>query len=212
MISVYGLNFSGDQMTVAGSFPLPPQLAGVSLLVNGQAVPMEAVTPWQINAQLPQGAAAQNATFQVEEGAALSNTATVQVEASAPSVFSFLAQTAEPGGVYWQAAAFHAGTATLADAAHPAAAGETLETYGSGLGVTNPVVAAGQPSPASPPAAALAVPAVQIAGQPAQVTFAGLVPGLAGIYQVNVVVPAGVSGQQNLNWTIDNRGASIFVQ
>ena len=35
---------------------------------------------------------------------------------------------------------------------------------------------------------------VRISGVPAEVTFAGLVPGYVGIYQVNAVFPAGVPG------------------
>jgi len=40
-----------------------------------------------------------------------------------------------------------------------------------------------------------------------------LSPGLASVYQINVIVPDGLTpGQQILNWTWDNRGASIFVK
>ena len=212
-ISVYGLNFSGDQLSTAGSFPLPATLANVSLLVNGQAVPVQAVTPWQINAQLPQSTPAGNATFQVVANSVSSNIVTGQIQATAASVFAYPVPGVEQGTVYFQAAAFHAGTGTPADAAHPASPGEILETYGSGLGVTSPSVPAGEPSPASPPAEAVVVPQVTIGSQPARVTFAGLVPGLASVYQVNVEVPQGLAaGQQSLNWTVDNRGASIYVK
>lgn len=214
LISLYGLNVSSHDTVVAGPFPLPPTLDNVSLLVNGEKVPVQAVSPWQINAQLPQNTPPGNATFQVISRGVSSNTVTGQITSSAPSVFAFPEQGAQrPVTVYWQAAAFHAGTGVLADAAHPAVAGETLETYGSGLGQTNPPVPAGEVSPASPPARAIAVPQVTIGNQPAQVALAGLAPGLAGVYQINVVVPDGLTpGQQSLNWTFDNRGASIFLK
>jgi uncharacterized protein (TIGR03437 family) len=158
---------------------------------------------------VPAGAA----SFQVKFEGGSGNTVTAQVEATGPSVYAFSAQGVQAGATYWQAAAFHPGTATPADANHPAGAGETLETYGNGLGVTNPAVAPGGASPASPLAWAIVKPQVMIGNQPAQVTFAGLVPGLAGVYQVNVVVPPGLPpGQQPLVWGIDNRGASIYVK
>ena len=37
-------------------------------------------------------------------------------------------------------------------------------------------------------------PVVTIGGQNAQVLFSGLAPTVVGLYQLNVVVPAGVSG------------------
>lgn len=209
LISVYGLNFSNDELLFGSAFPLPPSLGGLSLLVNGQPVPLSSVTPWQINALLPQETPVGNTAFQVSVAGVDANTVTAQLQATGAAVFAF----SEPGTSYWQAAAFHPGTTIPADVAHPASAGETLETYGSGLGVTSPMVPAGEPSPASPPAVALVTPQVTIGNQPAHVAFAGLVPGLAGVYQINVVVPAGLTtGQQPLVWTFDNRGASIFVQ
>jgi uncharacterized protein (TIGR03437 family) len=60
--------------------------------------------------------------------------------------------------------------------------------YGTGLGVTNPAVTPGVvPSSAFPLAT---LPQVTIGGTPATVAFAGCVPGAAGVYQLNVQVPA----------------------
>ncbi|MFM2126518.1 MAG: hypothetical protein RL328_2969 [Acidobacteriota bacterium] len=90
------------------------------------------------------------------------------------------------------------GTKTLADGAHPAAAGDVLEVYSLGLGLTTPRVEAGV---ASPFATADVKPRVRIGSIEADVSFAGLVPGLAGVYQVNLKVPAGLSpGYQPLRW------------
>jgi len=213
LVSIYGLNFSADQSFLADRFPLPPALGGISILLNGEALPMQAVTPWQVNAQLPQSIPVGNIALQLVVNGAAANSITAETVATAPSPFAFSATDPQDGFAYWQAAAFHAGTAVLADAAHPAAAGETLETYGCGLGVTSPQVPGGEPSPASPPAAAVVTPQAQIALAPARVTFAGLVPGLAGIYQVNVVVPDGLSaGLQPFGWSPYSTGASIYVK
>ena len=88
-----------------------------------------------------------------------------------------------------------------ADLDHPASAGEAIEIYGLGLGVTDPAVEAGVASPSSPPARAVQTPRLQIGGLDAVITFAGLAPGFAGLYQVNAVVPAGLApGMQDLVW------------
>ena len=98
------------------------------------------------------------------------------------------------------AAAVFPGTKTLADAEHPAAANAVLEVYSFGLGATDPPVDVGAASP-SPAARARVAPRVQIGGRDATVSFAGLVPGLAGVYQVNIQVPSGLApGYQPLRW------------
>ena len=96
------------------------------------------------------------------------------------------------------AAAVYPGTKILADGAHPAAAGDALEVYSLGLGLTTPRVEAGV---ASPFATADVKPRVKIGPIEAEVSFAGLVPGLSGVYQVNIKVPGGLSpGYQPLRW------------
>jgi uncharacterized protein (TIGR03437 family) len=199
LLSAYGVNLGVDELVQATTFPLPTSISGLSLLVNGTAMPLLAVTPWQINAQLPQGVPAGLATFQIRDasGATLPPVSG-WIESSAPVNFShpFVGQLYYP-----QAAAYHAGTGVAADLDHPASSGEAIEIYGLGLGVTDPVVEAGVASPSSPPARAVQIPRLQIGGRDAVVTFAGLAPGFAGLYQVNAVVPAGLApGIQSLVW------------
>lgn len=194
LLSAYGVNLGVDELVQATTFPLPISMAGLSLLVNGTAMPLLAVTPWQINAQLPQGVPAGPATFQIRDarGATLPPVSG-WIESSAPVNFSypFLGQPYYP-----QAAAHHAGTGVPADMDHPVSAGEAIEIYGLGLGVTDPVVEAGIASPSSPPARAVQAPRLQIGGRDAVVTFAGLAPGFAG-----AIVPAGLApGIQYLAW------------
>ena len=46
------------------------------------------------------------------------------------------------------------------------------------------------------------MPTVNIGGQQTQVQFSGLAPGFAGLYQVNVIVPAGLTGNQQVTVAI----------
>ena len=132
----------------------------------------------------------------------------VEVKSFSPANFVF---PFTRGRLYYpQAAAFHAGTSVAADMDHPATAGEALEIYGLGLGMTVPLVEARVASPGSPPARAQQAPRVQIGGRDVAVTFAGLAPGLAGVYQVNVIVPTGLApGLQTLAW-IGSDGPVIY--
>jgi uncharacterized protein (TIGR03437 family) len=212
LFSAYGANLGPDELVEAKGFPLPTSLRQpssvneISLYVNGQAVPLLAVTPWQINAQLPQSVAAGTAKVQVRDSDGFQMAAVnATVEAVAPMNFAYPFAAGRVS--YQQAAAFHAGTGMPADMDHPAAAGETLEIYGLGLGVTNPMVEAGVPSPSLPPARSVQTPQVQIGGRDATLTFAGLAPGFAGIYQVNAVVPAGLAaGLHPVVWRVGSSG------
>lgn len=187
LITAYGTNLGPDAVITAGRFPLPASLAGISLLVNGRAVPLLSVTPWQVNAQLPPDLQQGPAAFQFRfDDGAMPAAGAADVSTFAPAIFSAHAASE------CQAAVLHGGTATLADQAHPAAGGETVEIFSLGLGPTNPVVPAGMPAPADPLAATITPPEVTIGGRPAPVAFAGLAPGFAGVYQVNALVPPGL--------------------
>ncbi len=84
---------------------------------------------------------------------------------------------------------------------HPLRAGEFLQLYLTGMGKATPdgnpempPLATGDVAPAGGGALyrTLIVPTVTIGGLPTQVSFSGLAPGLAGLYQINAIVPQGV--------------------
>ena len=83
--------------------------------------------------------------------------------------------------------------ARLVDSAAPAARGEVVQVFATGMGATQPRVPSGQAAPGEPLARVLSPVEARVGGQAARVLFAGLAPGFVGLYQVNVEIPAGVS-------------------
>jgi uncharacterized protein (TIGR03437 family) len=84
----------------------------------------------------------------------------------------------------------------------PARIGDFIQIYVTGLGKATPNGdPAGTPLPTGSAAPAdgntvyqtVASPSVTIGGVPVSVSFSGLAPGFAGLYQVNVQVPAGAA-------------------
>jgi uncharacterized protein (TIGR03437 family) len=76
--------------------------------------------------------------------------------------------------------------------ARPARAGDFLTIYANGLGAVTPAVPDGNAAPSAEPLARTAEPTVTLGGRPCRVLFAGLVPGLVALNQINIEVPTGV--------------------
>jgi uncharacterized protein (TIGR03437 family) len=87
--------------------------------------------------------------------------------------------------------------------AAPALPGAILTLYGTGEGLTDGVNLSGKPA-GLPPAVPRLPVIVTIAGIQAEVLFAGSAPGLIGVMQVNVRVPAGfiAPGKTELAMTV----------
>jgi len=66
----------------------------------------------------------------------------------------------------------------------------------------------GSAAPSSPAAKTTAPITVTIGGNTAPVTFSGLVPGYAGLYQVNVTVPGGIAPAADVPLVITAGSAS----
>ena len=94
-----------------------------------------------------------------------------------------------PGGP----AVTHSNDFSLVTASKPAAAGEILSLFASGLGPTNPGVNPGQPFPSSPAAVVNSPVDVIVNGKSAEVLGAVGYPGTIDGYQVNFRVPPGTA-------------------
>jgi uncharacterized protein (TIGR03437 family) len=176
LVSIFGKGLSTQTFT-AQSYPLPTVVGGASVTLNGTPLPLIYVSPGQINAQVPldvRGTATLVAST-------LTGTAqaTVTISETAPAVFPF--GVLHPDGRQVSTAA-------------PAAPGETVVIYMTGLGQVNGTLATGQPAPASP-LLSVTNPVQVMFGSagPLIPSFAGLTPGFVGVYQVNVTVPSNLA-------------------
>ena len=198
----------GDQLTYgdpqqAGSLPLPAILGGTQVLVNGQPAPVYYVSASQINFEIPIDAATNDATVQVVRNGQAGNIAYLNIQVSEPRFIT-------NGGTY---AIMTTPNGTLTGIpSHPVTAGDIVVIYTIGLGPTSPPVPSGTASPTSPlavidPTTVLACFGNNSPFSPAPCVnpqFVGLSPGFVGLYQINLVIPQGLtSGNVPFSFTVN---------
>ena len=188
LISIFGLGLS-DGRAAADALPLPEALQSTSMFIAGEPMPLLFSSDGQVNAMVPYGLAVNtNHQIVVQRGPTLSRPVAVNLAATQPAVF-----LTTPGGTQGHIYKFLNGAQILADSTNPATEGDVLVMYCSGLGEVDPPVAAGFRAGADPLSRTVSELTVLIGAQRAAVAFSGLAPGFSGLYQVNVVLPAGVS-------------------
>jgi uncharacterized protein (TIGR03437 family) len=182
-VSIYGESLA-ENTVVADTYPFPPALDGVEVRAGDLALPLYFVSPRQINALLPRALGANTIqTLLVRRRGAASVPVPVSIADAAPGIF-----TVNQAGT-GQAAALIAGTTTVPARGTPARRGEYVQLFCTGLGpVANPPAdgAAAPPAPLSPTLLPLKL---FLAGRELPVSFSGLAPGNAGLYQVDFRVP-----------------------
>jgi uncharacterized protein (TIGR03437 family) len=189
LVNLYG-NF-GVATQSNQVLPIRTTLGGVQVFVNGIAAPIELVSQNQISALIPYEISGDFfATFQVEVNDKKSNTVTVYAGNSAPGIY-----TLNESGV--GAGAILHSDYSLVTAQSPAAAGETVFLYMTGLGTVTPQLADGVAAPDTPFSVsdeeADTFVVLDDGVDPealANVLFAGLAPGFAGLYQINFTLPS----------------------
>jgi uncharacterized protein (TIGR03437 family) len=170
--------------------PLPTSLAGARVIVKDSAgiervAPLYFISPSQINYQIPDGTALGPASISAFNDNLLLALGSVQIVATAPSIFALNASGFGP------AAALDALTflpapfnAELADGAP-----NFIAVWGTGLGA-DATDGGGN---------VFASVTALIDGEEAQVTYAGLAPGFQGANQFNIQLPLGItSGEHTL--------------
>jgi len=205
---VLGDQLSFSPLTVGKAPPLATQIGGAQILVNGSPAPMYYASYNQLAFQVPFGLPPQTqASVQVIRDGQAGNTVSVAIANRAPRLLLV-------GGGPYGAITFGDGVSyPFPNGAfpglntHPAQAGDVIVLYAIGLGATDPGVLLGDPAPSGPLSQLIDTPTVNLfnTGQTSVTTtpsFAGLTPGFAGLYQVNVTIPSNAPRGSNVNLTL----------
>jgi uncharacterized protein (TIGR03437 family) len=193
-ISIYGANLASSPSVWNGDFPT--SLGGSSVTINGKPAYLWLVSPTQINLQAPDDSATGTVTVVVTTATGTA-TSTVTLASAGPS-FSLLDAKHVTGIIL---RSDHSGTqangaydivgptgSSLGYTTVAAKAGDVLELFGVGFGPTTPAVLAGQAfSGAAATNNKLTLLINNVSVIP---SFAGL--SSAGLYQINLVLPAGL--------------------
>jgi uncharacterized protein (TIGR03437 family) len=193
--TIQGAGFS-DLSYAAGTYPLPQSLGEVSVSVNGVDGPLISVSPTEIVFQVPLQTAPQ-ADVEVRTGFArpfiprlLFRTA---VFASSGQFLHNVQSPSAYGGL--DSIAVHQDWSGLVTLDSPAKPGEYVHLFGTGFGRVDPQPPDGMPAEAIPlprtvtPVTCWAWGADQGVKLEIPVTYAGLAPGLVGLYQLDIYLP-----------------------
>ena len=188
LVTIFGSNLgpepaAGLQLNASGF--VSTQLGQTRVLFDGIPAPLLYAGAGQVSAVVPYAVAGRNSTqLVVTNGGQTSAALTMGVTGSAPGLFTL--DSSGQGAILNQ-------DGSVNGSANPAARGSIVTLYATGAGQTNPAGIDGLLATSVLPAPLFPV-SVKIGGQPAQVLYAGAAPGLvAGVMQVNVVLPDGTS-------------------
>jgi uncharacterized protein (TIGR03437 family) len=172
-VSIYGTSLAAN--TQAATIPYPTQIGDVQVLIENTPAQIVFVSSGQINFVYPNvGPGLTKLTVKNANG---QHTINVRVAPATPSIFLLDASAT--------AAARNALTSAVVSISAPLHAGDFLSLYLTGLGAT--ALRDGLEYAAT-------TPVITIGGRPVTVAYAGRSPGYAGLDQINVQIPAGLSG------------------
>lgn len=187
IFDIYGTNIGPATLTQAAGFPLPVQLASTSVQVNVAGVNSDVllffVASNQIVGLLPSKTPVGAGTLTVTVNGARSAAVPITVSARSIGLLT-LAQNGQGPAVMQLGS-----DGALNSTSNSAQAGQVGVFYGTGLGAAPFDESRGAPfQDLGAPVEAF------IDGRPAKLLFQGRVPGLAGLDQFNIEIPAGVTG------------------
>lgn len=190
-ITLTGTNLGPATLQTASTVPFPNELDHVQVLIDNIAAPIYYVSATQLAVIVPNEVYNEVATIQVINNGSASNIVTAYLNRTTPGIF-----TQQADGIGYGAVEHPDGT--LVTPSNPAQIGETVAVFMAGLGDVSPFVSDGAAAPLKQLSTTNNKITAAIGGTAATVRFAGSAPGFVGLYQVNIVIPAGVTAGDNL--------------
>ncbi len=199
-----------------GAQPLPNELAGVEVFLNGMMLPLLSASPAQVRAQFPYDlgnatvASLYVRTKHIDGRVTITTAAAVKLLASTPGLFGFGGNEPRIGMVlHTDSITGQPGTPVTAE--DPASPGDVVVVWAAGLGLVHGGVdakelIAGVPND-GPDAAVLNPVGALVSGRTAQVISATLPHGSIGVYQVRVQLPADLPGDRKTPFLISQDAA-----
>jgi len=186
IFTIFGRNLGPEQSAFGFLNPVSGRLAfetaEVSVTAGGAPAPLFFVSEGQINAQAPvEIVPGEPVDVVVRYQRSESPPVQVPTARTAPGVFML------PGGA--QAVALNEDSSVVQPGA-PARRGRFLQIFGTGQGEVDPPLAAGDLAGGAGRLSRTVLPVrVEIGGRNAPVSFSGMAPGFAGLWQVNARIP-----------------------
>jgi uncharacterized protein (TIGR03437 family) len=215
ILTIYGFgagpsNTAGFTLNSSGT--VATSLNGAQVLFDGNPAPMIYGSAYQANVIVPYEVASQSTTtIALQYGGVSSAAWSVPVAASAPGIFTLGATGLGQAAVLNQ-------DGSVNGASNPAARGSIIQIYATGEGQTSPPGVTGSVIGTDLKKPVLPVTAI-VGGQNAVVQYAGSAgDSIAGLLQVNVVVPQGVTPGAvvpivvSVGGILSQSGATIAVQ
>lgn len=207
--SIYGLNLSYDTHAVTladlNNRSLPTSLDGVTVYVNNILANLIFVSPGQINFLTPYEITTSSATVFVSRQGVTGPVVTIQLAQTSPAFFEWSGNFA---------VAEHADGSVISPDS-PARPGETVVLYAAGLGRTSPDQIAGAPPQSAATILYLSQLQILLNGSPCppeSILYAGVTPGYAGLYQINLQLPATLPPNPEIQIVIGSQMSPQAVQ
>ncbi len=177
LFTIFGANLAHSQASTKG-LELQTSLDGVSMSIAGISVPLQFVSPGQINAQVPYEVAPGQQPLVVTSNG-MSTQLQVTILPSAPGIFLVNGR----GAILNQ-------DSSLNSQQNPAVSGSVVQVFFTGQGSVSQPVVSGSPASLTTLSYTSATTTATVGNEAATVTFSGLAPGLIGVGQANVQVPS----------------------